>query len=67
VVSALQPHEGNDEVVFNAPGDANGPQPATACARLATQSIGCVYAGTRYDQLPPYFSDFLTIADQGGC
>jgi Spherulation-specific family 4 len=54
-------------LIYNAPGDANGPQPATACATLATQSIGYVYVGTWYDQLPPYFSDFLTTARQGGC
>jgi hypothetical protein len=54
-------------LIYNAPGDANGPQPATACETLATQSIGYVYVGTWYDQLPPYFSDFLTTARQGGC
>jgi len=54
-------------LIYNAPGDANGPQPATACATLATQSIGYVYVGTWYDQLPPYFSNFLTTAREGEC
>jgi len=54
-------------LIYNAPGDANGPQPATVCATLAQQDIGYVYVGTWYDELPPYFSSFLSLARQGDC
>jgi len=54
-------------LVYNAPGDANGAQPATACAALTQQNIGYVYVGTWYDQLPPYFSNFVSLAHQGEC
>jgi Spherulation-specific family 4 len=54
-------------LVYNTLSDANGPQPATVCATLTTQSIGYVYVGTWYDVLPPYFSDLLTSARQGEC
>jgi hypothetical protein len=54
-------------LIYNTQSDANGPQPATVCATLATQRIGYVYVGTWYDQLPPYFTDFLTTARQGEC
>jgi len=54
-------------LIYNAPGDANGPQPASACAALAQQNIGYVYVGTWYDQLPPYFASLVAAARQGDC
>jgi hypothetical protein len=54
-------------LIYNTVSDVNGPQPATVCATLATQSIGYTYVGTWYDELPPYFGQFLTSARQGEC
>jgi hypothetical protein len=54
-------------LIYNAPGDANGPQPATACSALAKENIGNVYVGTWYDELPPYFATLVATARQGEC
>jgi hypothetical protein len=54
-------------LVYNAPGEAAAPQPASACSSLARQNIGYSYVGTWYDELPPYFASFLTDAFSGGC
>jgi Spherulation-specific family 4 len=54
-------------LIYNAPGEAAAPQPASACSSLARQNIGYVYLGTWYDQLAPYFGSFLTDAAGGNC
>jgi len=54
-------------LVYNAPNETATPQPASACTALAHQHVGYVYLGTWYDQLPPYFSGFLTDAFSGSC
>ena len=54
-------------LIYNAPDEAVTPQPASACTSLARQNIGYSYVGTWYDELPPYFSSFLTDAFSGGC
>jgi hypothetical protein len=54
-------------IIYNAPASASPPQPASACGSLAQQNIGYVYVGTSYDQLAPYFGDFLTDSLLGNC
>jgi hypothetical protein len=54
-------------LVYNAPGGAGTPQPASVCTSLEQQNIGYVYVGTWYDQLPSYFGELLTDSAQGAC
>lgn len=54
-------------LIYNVPDEAATPQPASACSSLAQQNIGYTYLGTWYDQLPPYFSSFLTDTFTGHC
>jgi hypothetical protein len=47
-------------LMYDTNSTAAAPQPATACGALTQQNIGYLYVGTWYDQLPPYFSAFLS-------
>jgi hypothetical protein len=46
-------------LIYDAPGTALAPQPASACDSLARQNIGYANVGTWYDTLPSYFETFV--------